>query len=609
MITKQTEQNTTKYQSLFEEATKALLGEGEEYNPDEAISSLNEYFYHLHQLVKLRVENPSKFKNKFVILPVDEELFEINANTREITVPASFKKTAGVEGDQVAEVIYFSIDRYFDTMDLNNQNIYIEWIGPSGDEGVSEEFIRDLDMIPGKIIFGWALHNEITSEPGPIQFAVRFWKKAIDKITGEETGEITYTLRTLPQKINISKGLELDSMDFDGVIKKSSQDFIYDRIVESVTGPNAYKPMAPEILEMYYTYDDTFGSYLDNKDNSIDLIKSPNGNYKIYLNSYADGVVSYRLFDSEKTMSEHLNASDLQLVLSKDEKFIEGNEYWNIDGIRITEFAPGDLIANYEEAVYEKMATFDLSNKGTGTYQIEITNRVGIDKNYSYSLELNKPAPSNPTKDWVDIENTDYISKVFENEEELETVRLELDKNLYKKYDEETHSYQWFKGPYNLGQSIDGANENAYEIDETSNGAESYYYLQITNHLNGFDEIGNKVRLYRVTEYPRNFSIENFSYSFTPYNEAYPNTIVVGDPITFNVDTNKVLSDKIRIEVLYKNSVTGEYVTYGEPIETLEKAYEYKVENSGYYKFKIINILNGKESKEAYEIPEINVAG
>ena len=144
MITKQIEQNTTKYQSLFEEATKALLPDGAEYNPDTAISSLNEYFYYLHSLIKLRVENPSKFKNKFMILPVDEELFEINANTREIIVPHSFKKTAGVEGDQVAEVIYFSIDRYFDTMDLNNQNIYIEWIGPNGDEGVSEEFIRDL---------------------------------------------------------------------------------------------------------------------------------------------------------------------------------------------------------------------------------------------------------------------------------------------------------------------------------------------------------------------------------------------------------------------------------------------------------------------------------
>ena len=83
MITKQTEQNSKKYQSLFRDATEALWASGsEEYDPEkDAISDLSQYFSHLKDLVDLKKNNPEKFKNRFVILPIDEELFEIDANT------------------------------------------------------------------------------------------------------------------------------------------------------------------------------------------------------------------------------------------------------------------------------------------------------------------------------------------------------------------------------------------------------------------------------------------------------------------------------------------------------------------------------------------------
>jgi hypothetical protein len=51
-------------------------------------------------------------------LPQDEELFEIDANKRKINVPASFSGGASVVGDEIAETIYFSIDRYFDITDF-----------------------------------------------------------------------------------------------------------------------------------------------------------------------------------------------------------------------------------------------------------------------------------------------------------------------------------------------------------------------------------------------------------------------------------------------------------------------------------------------------------
>lgn len=52
-------------------------------------------------------------------------------------------------------------------MDLNNCDIFIQWETPKNAEGktirsVSSEYIRDIESKPGKLIFGWALSDQIT---------------------------------------------------------------------------------------------------------------------------------------------------------------------------------------------------------------------------------------------------------------------------------------------------------------------------------------------------------------------------------------------------------------------------------------------------------------
>jgi hypothetical protein len=50
-----------------------------------------------------------------LLMPADEEIFEIDANTRIISVPDNVKKNGiGVYGDHNAEMIVLNIDRYFD---------------------------------------------------------------------------------------------------------------------------------------------------------------------------------------------------------------------------------------------------------------------------------------------------------------------------------------------------------------------------------------------------------------------------------------------------------------------------------------------------------------
>ena len=107
MITYVNNLNAAKYSALFDRATVDLKANGDIVD-DSAITSLEEYFAY--------IKNLSKLDKKYTILPVDEELFEIDANSRVITVPASFKKNGiGVQGDEIAEIIYFKIDRFFET--------------------------------------------------------------------------------------------------------------------------------------------------------------------------------------------------------------------------------------------------------------------------------------------------------------------------------------------------------------------------------------------------------------------------------------------------------------------------------------------------------------
>jgi hypothetical protein len=107
------------------------------------ITTLAEYYSWIRTL--------GKADKKYTVLPVEEvdaEVFSINANTRAITIPSHFIKNGfGVVGDSYAEIVYFSIDRYYDMMDLNNADIYILWETPDKKKGFSSPYVRYLTTI------------------------------------------------------------------------------------------------------------------------------------------------------------------------------------------------------------------------------------------------------------------------------------------------------------------------------------------------------------------------------------------------------------------------------------------------------------------------------
>lgn len=196
MITSINTENQAKYDILFKKATSALgLSE-------EAIRTLEQYFSKIEDLMK---KDP-----KFTILPTDEAYFDIDANSRVITVPNDFRKNGlGVNGDQVAEIVYFRIDRYFDFTDLNNTDIFIQWINPNGVSGVSVPWVRDIDSETDKLIFGWPIDREVVDGSGTLQFSVRFVQYATDSATNQKTKDIIYNFNTLTASIGVNPSITI----------------------------------------------------------------------------------------------------------------------------------------------------------------------------------------------------------------------------------------------------------------------------------------------------------------------------------------------------------------------------------------------------------------
>ena len=160
MITKYTDSAKTEYKDLYKKI-------GEASNGAIQIDNLESFFGNIEEIAKL--------DTKFLRLPLDEPLFEINANSRKISIPSDFAANGlSVQGDHLAETVYFCIDRYFDYMDLNNCKIRINW--KMGDAfGQSVNFSKSLDAEPGKIIFGWPVAKEMTGKSGSLSFAVEFY--------------------------------------------------------------------------------------------------------------------------------------------------------------------------------------------------------------------------------------------------------------------------------------------------------------------------------------------------------------------------------------------------------------------------------------------------
>ena len=207
MITKQTAANNEAYLARFEAIGEAVWGDSERIN------SLEEYFANIEEIATFALSHP-EYTGLCLAMPVDEPTFDIDANTRVITVPEVFKKNGiAVLGDHAAETIYFAIDKYFDYQSFaaENINVRINWAFVEAGKKVAMDkldvktvraFGPSENLIPGKLVFGWTITKAMTTGAGTLLFSVELYSTDV-------TGNIDYSFNTLTAQISVGNALQL----------------------------------------------------------------------------------------------------------------------------------------------------------------------------------------------------------------------------------------------------------------------------------------------------------------------------------------------------------------------------------------------------------------
>lgn len=239
--------NKAKYDELF-----ALIGEA----TGNTVDNLPSYFEALE-----KVKDESQL-NKFFRIPLDEPCFTINLSTRVITVPRDFTSYGlGVQGDAYAEVVFFESDRYFDQVDLASTECWIQW-STAKKKGNSKSVY--VDVTEDKMLFGWAITEDMTESATTIDFAVRWFTRDADN------NKVTYSLSTQKASCAIKSSLNLDvvapdmqpDLDIENILRNRPK---YSGIINSLDGAAAtittnlengiYNLRAPETDDEQTAYD------------------------------------------------------------------------------------------------------------------------------------------------------------------------------------------------------------------------------------------------------------------------------------------------------------------------------------------------------------------
>lgn len=521
MITYVKKSNADKYSALYERATRDLMTHTSDgrvvtkgdktaliQSEEDAITCLEDYFSFIVEL--------NKIDSTYTVLPLDEDVFDIDANTRQITVPASFAQNGiSIQGDEISEIVYFRINRFYDAIDLATKNIYIQWTAPNGEKGVSVPWVIDIESQPNFIIFGWPLSSAITAQPGQVTFAVRFY--SLDEVTEQ----IDYSFATLTQTAQVKPSLnfDLENLATTGVMVDNANALITNRLVNTIPSDTTITAAVPEwIIDLntdvhVYSFDEkTRVAYanLDVSDAHCGFKCKPfDINAQAIVEDAGNLSYAWQARDLGDVIFE-VDAKNVNMIPTQDKVRVESKLYYfkTIEnGQEIYQLWTDDLdedkVANAQVGViYEKVTTATIGK--VGKYLVFATNRVrhAVSKAQSYTLII--PAPVQPviTADLPE-------SSILEEGKSYEiTLRVNADIS-----DEGDLRYYWFHKAPNANEFIgiagqgenggyevntckikgiavsgkdDEGNDILYIVDENGMAVgDGYYYCVIENNING----------------------------------------------------------------------------------------------------------------------------
>lgn len=547
---------------------------------------------------------------KYIVLPLDEPHFIIDANTRAIGIPNEFKKNGiAVEGDDLAETIYFEIDRYFDSMDFNNCLIYVQCELPKTKEKVifPVEY-KDIASKPGKLIFGWPVSSNITNSAGALKFSVQFYQ------TEEKDGatQIVYSFNTLTASINIQSSIGIDPMS-EEVVKDVIGDRLFDRIKDSQVAGNA----EAKLPTLIYDFDEA--EYDLGEDNTYRLI--------IQGTSEDTGAISYQWkrygLDEDNTILDknialitsdliespyYLKVEDKSAVVATRTYYYEQNGGYNsILGSEIPA-----LEAEAPRDYYEKVSSYvanitDEKLRVPAAYLVEVTNRVSNSSASQKSKFAKFPGPLVPT---VGENVSSSHQGILTNGEENLSITATASSN------KEKISYQWQKS------SKHGLNEVIDENDLTNVGTDAAscvvtepgnYRVVVSSSRNGETKTAEPTKWIRITNAAATPIIKPFGVnenkfsadSFTNDPDA-TNLLKIELDETVESDGYEVIwyvyeGNNLQGELFKETLKPGVRVSSFNPLDYKEKIYTITKQDNiaAFYWATVINTVNGSTATTA----------
>ena len=458
MIVKVNSSNQERYNKLFNKANN-LLGD----TLATPITSIRDYFRELPNIIKKADKTAGEIWQYYAMLPLDEEPFYVDANTRKITIPNN-RKQIGVIGDNYAEIIFFKIARYFDSVDFGSESIVatVEWQKTSGSKnsGSSAAWIKELSSDPdGDMLIGWAIQEEMTEEAGNIEFSLRLMQ-----FDPDDSEKLIYNFNTESVTATIGKSLNLYDPKTNEVEILDSSNIILRRITSTMAANDAFGIIDPPI----------WTTNIDNLDNAYPY----------------EGSAYYMDLDENNELKVTLAAN---LVSGNDQnnatftwQKVNGVNWDIIQGPTSLELGGNECIIN-----------------SVGRYRCIVEDVAsGSVRSRTYSKEFYILGPVAPEVK----EQENYISKILEIEGEK--IKLEVipeqDKVFYKDdYDANNATQVAFNWIRKEAQNSEEFDEIATESEEPSIevDSEGFYFGNAQTIRNNSEPVySENSSLYRVTK-------------------------------------------------------------------------------------------------------------
>ena len=505
MITKETSSNKSEYQKLYDKVNYVINSGYAAAYKDELktilpswvnqqkleVTTIDDYFSILKilmEIVQFAMANPDMkdggydktiFNDKLFIIPFGENDFTIDANTRKIGIPQEFSRNGvGVEGDHFVESLYFTIDRYFDTIDFAQSKVkaIVEWINANGEKCYSPAWTKVLDDDNKKLIIGWMLTDKATKKAGVVKFSIRLYTLQGDKLESSFATLVTNVV------INPSMNFDLEAVGKDKIEPEyKSSDEIHAEVFKRLRSSPAVNKTEKDVEKPEYVirYAQLKNGKIADKGN-FDIADANAGDtYYVWAKSNS-GFISYdwSLVSNGKSFKgtnptyvpTSLWDSDMEYYIKNADK-----EYTLAENVTESMVASGDY--------YVIMGVGQLPIEGdvTGVYRC-----VAKNSQYGY-IRPNTPAEMDS---WADENNKigkitikgpeDFTFALSNSEAQVVGTVLNI-VNEENKNDRAVSSYQWkYKTFADGAEYVDKGTRSDQLTD-----AEGYWQATVSHTKNG----------------------------------------------------------------------------------------------------------------------------